>query len=246
MRSPLRFFATAFSLSIVFLANITRAQFTNAVDQASNYGGAGEPAFSGGNSAGSGFGNWSFNSFNGGGFIGNPSAASITGMNSESFGLWANSGTGNYVNVDRSLSTAMGVGDVFSFQWGINWDSASGSKGFNLYTGGTGGTQVINVNNGGNQDITINSANTTFGYGTAVMTWTFNYVNATTLRVTANDRDGTGTYSNNFTVSGGIDAFRWYASSLGTDNRQPYFNSLLSTNSGVFTQGGTVTNNFIS
>ena len=166
-------------------------------------------------------------------------------MSAESFGLFANpTNAGNFINVDRSLSTAMQVGDSFSFQWGVNFDAdGPGSKGFNLYVGTN---QLINLNMGGSSTITINGTNTGFGYGTTAMTWSFFMSSATNLVVTANDRDGSGTYSNNFAITGGISSLRWYASQLNNssfaDQRQPYYNNLLSTNSGVFSMGGTVTN----
>ena len=195
------------------------AQFTFAGDNADNYGGAGEPGWTNTANAGTGFAAWSLASGNGtggfgGNFLGDPNAAGITGFGTSAFAQFANStGTGAFANADRSLSTAMQVGDTFSFQWAINWDSGTGgNKGFNLYTGGVGGTQLINVNNGNSATITINGADTGFTFGTSVMTWTFAYTGATTLVVTANDRDGSGTYSNSFTVAGALDAFRFYSS----------------------------------
>ena len=243
---PARLSLLATLLSFLFAAQ-TRAQFTFASDQASNYGGAGEPVFGTGGNGGTGFAAWDFVvGGTGGGFIGNPTNAGIGGMSAESFALYANpTNAGNFVNANRNLSTAMQVGDTFSFQWGANFDSdGPGSKGFNLYIGGV---EVINVNMGASPgNITINGTNTTFGYGTNAMTWSFHYTNATTLVVTANDRDGSGTYSNNFTVAGGIDSFRWYAAQLNTNSfaaqREPYYNNLLVTNSGVFSMGGSVTN----
>jgi len=63
------------------------------------------------------------------------------------------------------------------------------------------------------------------GFGLQAMTWSFTYTNATTLFVSANDRDGTGTFSTNITVDGGISSFSLYASQLGPgDQRQPYYN----------------------
>lgn len=238
------FFAAIIALFFVAATNIAHAQFTFANDVGANYGGAGEPTFANGQNGGTGFNAWSFTvNGNAGGFIGNPSSAGIGGMSTESFGLYANpTNSGNSIDANRNLTTAMGVGDTFSFQWGANFDAnGPGNKGFNLYVGGT---QVINVNMGGSSTINFNGNNTGFGYGTNVMAWTFTYLNPTTLSVSANDRDGVGTFSTNVTVAGGIDSFRWYASQLTSgDQRQPYYNNLLSTNSGVFSQGGTVTNN---
>jgi hypothetical protein len=207
---------------------------TNAFDFGANYGGGGaEPGWTNGANAGFGFGAWTISTGGGGfsgNFIGNP-APNITGMSVESFGLFANpNGSGAFVNADRSLSNALVVGETFSFQWGINWDSGSdGNKGFNLYTGGAPGvgTQVINVNNATNANITFNSVNTEFGFGGNVMNWSFTYTDATTLSVTANDRDGLGSFSTNIAVTGGISSFRFYASQMQSGAAaQPYFNDL--------------------
>lgn len=48
-----------------------------------------------------------------------------------------------------------------------------------------------------------------------------------TLEVTANDRDGEGTYSANLTLDTAITRFSFYATELSAgDNLQPYFNNL--------------------
>jgi fibronectin-binding autotransporter adhesin len=229
---------------VVFFTPQARAQFTFASDQASNYGGAGEPGWTNGANAGTGFAEWSFTLSSGsGGFAGvvieDPSSAGITGMSSESFGLFANpAGSGAYVFTDRSLSSVMQAGDTFSFQWGINWDGENGlngNKGFTLYTGAPGSGQVINVNNGGNADIQFNGVDTGFGFGVNVMTWSFTMLDATTLSVSANDRDGAGTFSTNITVSGGLSSLRLYATNLASGiQRQPYYNDFLLTNSGLY------------
>ena len=201
---------------------------TNAFDFGANYDGT--PGWTNGANAGFGFGAWTITADNGSGgagaFIGNPSFAGISGMSTETFGLYANpQGSGATVTASRPLSAALQVGETFSMQWGINWDGdngANGNKGFNLFVGAT---QVVNVNNGGNSDIQFNSINTGMGFGTAAMTWSFTYTNATTLFVSANDRDGTGTFSTNINVAGGISSFSLYATELGAgDNRQPYYN----------------------
>jgi hypothetical protein len=232
------FFSAALVILCASVSHDACAQFTFASDQASNYGGVGEPTFSNGQDGGSGFDAWSMTfSGNSGAFIGNPSTqGGITGMASEAFVLYANESSNSGATLNRDLETPLQVGDTFSFQWGINWDGnngVNGNKGFSIFVGDT---QIINVNNGGNANVTINTTNTGFTFGTSVMTWSFLYTNSTTLVVTANDRDGSGSYSNNFTVTGPVDAFRWYASNLTSDDglRRPYYNQLSVTNSGVY------------
>jgi hypothetical protein len=204
------------------------AQVTNAFDFGGNYG----SGWTNGANGGFGFGAWNFTINQGTGasgtFIGDPAGAGISGMPTNSFGLYANAqGSGATVTAARALSSALAVGETFSLQWGINFDGdngINGNKGFNLFIGTN---NVVNVNNGGNADIQFNSINTGMGYGTTAMTWTFVYTNATTLVVSANDRDGSGTFSTNLTVGGGIDSLSFYATELGAgDQRQPYYNDL--------------------
>ena len=201
-----------------------------ASDNAGNYGGG----WSTGANGGSGFGAWLINSRNGtgfaGNFIGDPTAGGINGMGTQAFGFYANpTGSGAFVEANRSFSAGgLTNGQTFSFKWGVNFDSGSGgNKGFNLYSGGTGGNQLVNINNGGSEAITLNGANVNFGYGTAAMTWTFTQISSTVLRITANDRDGNGTFTTNLVVNGRVDSFRIYASGMqGGNQAQPYFNDL--------------------
>jgi hypothetical protein len=194
-----------------------------ASDNGSNYG----SGWTSGSNGGTGFGAWSFTTSGGGfkgAYIGDPAVKGVSGMSSSSFGLYANGGGGASITASRSFGAALGVGDSFSFQWGFNWDSDFfGNKGFNLFAGST---EVINVNNGGNDLIKVNGSNTGFGYGTNAMTWTFTQTTATTVTVTANDRDGTGSYSAVINVSGALSGFSLYASDLGPGgNREPFFDN---------------------
>lgn len=217
------------SLAAAALAAGSNAYALVASDNAGNYSGG----WTNGANGGTGFQAWSLSSGAGTGaagwFIGDPSSGGIGGMATNSFGLFANTnGTGAFVNADRAFSSAMSVGDVLSFQWSINFDSGSdGNKGFNLYTGGVGGTQLINVNNAGSSAITLGGNDIGFAYGTNAMTWTFTLSNATTLAVSATARNGGASFSTNVTVSAAPDSFRFYASQMqGGDSAQPYFNNL--------------------
>ena len=207
---------------------------TNAFDVGINYGGAGEPGWTNGANAGYGFGAWTIFSRDGTGstaaFIGDPQAAGITDMSANSFALGASpEGSGALVIAQRSLSSALVVGETFSLQWGINANSGTGLKGFDLFTGGAPdvGVQVAAVNNGSNSEITFDGRNTRLAYGTNAMTWSFTYSNATTLSVLASGRDGIGSFSTNIAVTGGLSAFRFYADGMPAgDASQSYFNDL--------------------
>lgn len=224
--------ATIVALAFVSATTSATASTIIAADNAGNYGGG----WTNGSNGGTGFGPWTLSAGGGtggfgGNFIGNPANSGITNFGTQAFAQFANpAGSGAFANADRALSQALVVGDTLSLQWAVNWDSdGSGNKGFNIYAGGTGGTQLVNVNQGGSPgNITVNGTNTGFGYGTNPMTWTFQMTNSTTLSVTGTPRDGIGSsYSGSFTVSGAPDAIRFYSSNLASgSNREPYFNNL--------------------
>lgn len=216
------------AIGIALVASSARAT-TIASDNAGNYSVSG---WTNGSNGGTGFGAWSLSASGGtgagGNFVGNPTSAGITNFGTTAFGQFANpNNSGAFANADRSLNAALNVGDVFSFQWAVNFDAdGGGNKGFNLYTGGVGGTQLINVNMGGSATISINSTDTGFVYGTNPMSWSFEMTDATTLSVTATPRGGGANYTGSFTVGGAPNSFRFYASNLSAgDQRQPYFNN---------------------
>jgi hypothetical protein len=227
--------ALASTLALASVSTLNAATILS--DNAGNY--TTESPWNTGSNGGSGFGAWTLSSSSGTGgfagtFTGAPSSAGITGMSTTSFGLYANpSGSGAFATAERGFANPLGVGDSFSFQWGINWDSNGGNKGFSIYSGGASGTELINLNNGSNADITINGTNVGFGYGAAAMTWTITRTSETNLQVDATNRDVSLTaapnYSGNITISGTAtpDSFKFYASGMDSgDNRQPYFNNL--------------------
>jgi hypothetical protein len=233
INKPMKMNANTVAIALI-LASAGAVSAITHNDNADNYGNG----WTSGSNGGTGFGAWTFTSSGGtngfaGAILGNPSAAAgISGMPTNSFGLYANPlGSGSFVNAERGFSKPLGVGDSFSFVWGINWDSGSGgNKGFNIYTGGTSGTELINVNNGGSEAITINGTNVGFGYGTTAMTWTITRTSTTSLQVEATNRDVSPTaapnYSGTFTISGAPDSFKFYASGMQSgDQAQPYFNS---------------------
>lgn len=204
------------------------------------YDDASDAAYSGGfsdsSNGGYGFSAWTIVANQGSGFagsfIGDPASGGISGMSSSSFGLYANpTGSGASVDAIRSFSSALSAGQTFSFDWGVNWDSdGTGNKGFSLYSGGAGGTELVNINMGGTGLITINGNDMFLNYGTAAMTLNFEVVDANTLRVYGIGRDGSESYDNNFDITGlAADTFKFYAEGLSNgdgDNRQPYFNNL--------------------
>lgn len=204
-----------------------------ASDSASNYGGT----WTNGSNAGYGFGSWVLDSGTDGAgfagqFIGDPSTALITGMDTESFALYANPDADpnfNFANAGRTFNAALNAGETFSVDWGVNWDSnGSGNKGFSVYSGGLGSTELVNINMGGVGTITVNGADMFLNYGTAAMTIGIQYLGDTSIRVFGTGRDGSEIYDETLVVpSGTPDAVNFYATNLDTgDERQPYFNNL--------------------
>jgi hypothetical protein len=217
------------TLALVAFALTSFSQIAS--DNGGNYGGG----WSDGSNGGNGFQPWIISATPGtgfaGAFIGDPTSAGITGMSVTSFGLFANpGGSGATATVSRALSSALLVGDTFSFQWATNFDSDTGNKGFNIFSGGTGGTQILNVNQGGFPgDITFDGSNSGIAYGTGPMTWSFTLTSATNLLVTSSARDGSTdpVFTTNITVGAAPDAFSFYATEIAAGNdRQPYFNNL--------------------
>ncbi len=222
----------------MFATNQAAAQtVTNASDNAGNYG----AVWTNGANGGTGFGAWTITTSTnsgafGGAFIGIPPDAGITTnavFGSQAFGLYANpTNSGAFVDADRTFPFLQ-VGQTFSFQWAINFDSNGGNKGFNLLASGN---QLLNVNQGSFPgDIVLNfgtnSVNTSnsITYGTGPMTWSFTRTTATNLLVTSTGRDGSNNivFTTNIPITGTPTSFRWYAAGMeGGNQRQPYFNNL--------------------
>ncbi len=200
-----------------------------------------------GGNAGLGFGAWAMTAAQGtnyfaGNFLGDPASAGIGGVGANAFGLYANPANSlAEVRADRTLARPLKVGDAFTFRWGVNWDAnGPGSKGFALYTGGAGMTELLRLDQGGYSGNIVFAtpgvtADTGIAHGTNAMTWTFTRTATNTLQVTATGRDGgtNAVFTTNVAIPGSPDAFRWYAAQLdnsGTqaenDARQPYFNNL--------------------
>lgn len=158
-------------------------------------------------------------------------------------GIWDSGGAGlgmgmafgyvgkvGFVNIDRDFSQALNIGDSFALDFGVNWDSDGGNKGFSLFANGV---EVVNVNHGGFPgEITMNGAPALTSYGTGTMRWTFTQEAADQIAVDATGRDGVETFSATVTVANGygyLGAVRFYSSGLASnapDERQSYFDNL--------------------
>jgi hypothetical protein len=193
-----------------------------AEDDGSQYG----AGWTNGSNGGTGFGAWQFiiDPISDGTLdIGDPAEAGITGMDANSFRL---SSTNGYVNARRAFAQPLQVGDVFSLQWGNHWDTGGGYKGINLRSLGN---QLLYINMGPEPTISISGQPMFTNFGTAAITFHFEYTAADTLRVFATGRDGVETYDESLSVSGAPDEFVLFAgdlSSEGLANRRPFINHL--------------------
>ncbi len=212
-------------------------------DSATNY----STSWIAGGNAGLGFGAWTMafvqsSNYFAGNFLGDPASAGMGGPGTNAFGLYANpANSPAEVRADRALARPLKVGESFTFRWGVNWDAnGPGSKGFALYTGGVGMTEILRIDQGGYSGNIVFAipgvtADTAIAHGTNAMTWTFTRTAIDSLQVTSTGRDGgtNSVFTTNVAIPGAPDAFRWYAAQLdnsGTqadnDKRQPYFNTL--------------------
>ena len=219
------------------------AQFTFATDSAANS--AYSDGWASGDNGGSGFGAWTITTTNAaaGVFIGNPAnnGMGTTGIGTTAFGMFAAPSSG-YVNASRDLATSLQVGDTLSFRWAMNWDSSGGAKGFDLKT--STGANVFNVNNGGNQNITAGGVLANGNYGTSPMLVNVTRTtNGYDFSMTARNSGGTA-YATNLVTTNTISKINLYEGNQGdgNGNRKIYFNNFSVSNSGVFNQGGTITN----
>ncbi|MCC5875433.1 MAG: hypothetical protein JJU11_04355 [Candidatus Sumerlaeia bacterium] len=215
------------AISLLMVPMSALSQTVIGSDNAGNYG----VTWSNGSNQGTGFGAWAFDTTQGSGFagmfIGDPGDGGLGGLGDPSFGLYANpQDTGAFAKAIRPFANPLAVGQSFSVQLGMNWDSdGSGNKGLNIVSGGT---EQVNVNMGGTSTITVNGTDTGFGYGTDPMEWTFTVLDATTLQVHATPRNsGDSDFTTTVTIADLPTGFEVYAAGLASGaNRQPYFNNL--------------------
>jgi autotransporter-associated beta strand protein len=227
---------------LILIPNLLFSQFEIASDNAGNYGGSWN------SNQGSGFNDWLFTSNGGSGgfagrFIGNPSSAGITGMSASSFGLFANPNvSGNESKARRTFSGGqLQIGDALEFQMGLNFDAdnSDGFKGIDILN--SAGNVILNFNMGNSATITWGSptggSNGTLfsAYGTQAMNFTITRTATNEYRVIATPRAGGANFDQIINLGGEVAGFEFYAGRLNAgDARQPYYNNLAITNSGVF------------
>lgn len=199
-----------------------------AQDSAANY-----TAWNDGDNNGSGFAPWEFNHSQAAGaagvFIGDPAAAQITGFNTNAFGFYANPpNSGANAEVMRNFTSAMTTGAVFSFDWGLNWDSnyTNSYRGMSLLAGST---ELLYINMQTGPAVRINGGIMFANYGAQKMPLSFEYLASGSIRVTGTGRDGSESYAQTLTVPAGAPSrikFYFNATDSGTDERQMYVDNL--------------------
>ncbi|HNS80563.1 MAG TPA: carbohydrate-binding protein [Kiritimatiellia bacterium] len=218
---------------------------TSAVDSASDA--AYSDGWNSGNNGGTGFLGWSFNHTQdgetswAGAFIADPANTGISGLGDTAFGFYANPfGSGANAEAIRNFSSPLGIGSTFRFDFGLNWDSNNegSNRGFNLLAGDT---ELININMGNTQTITINGETLFSEYGTQAMPLSFEYVADGSIRVRGTGRNGLESYDQTLSVSTGAPSrIKFYFNATdSSDERQMYFNNLAITSP---TAGGIQTN----
>ncbi len=199
-------------------------------DVAANYPTNPVATWTNGSNGGTGFGPWAIVADGGeGGWAGcgvwDSAGAGL--MMGQAFGYVGKVG---YINIDRDFSQALNVGDSFAMDFGVNWDSDIGNKGFNLYANGV---EVVNVNHGAYPgEIKVNGVDALTNVGTNTMRWTFTQEASDQIAIYATGRDGVETFSTTIAVDvayGYIGHIRFYSAGLAgdaPDARQSYFDNL--------------------
>ena len=192
----------------------------------------------GDSNSGTGFGAWSYSGVSGTGvFAGryisatntNGTVSGISGFTGRAWALFANpTNSGAFASVARGISNGLGVGQIFSFRWGLNFDSAtaSGSKGFRLLAGGTNSNNaVLTLSMSNSAQIRANGAVLTTNYGSQSFVVNIERRTATQLRVYGTGRNGSETFDLVVPVSGSLpDQIQWYAHQMSSGGeREPRF-----------------------
>ena len=221
--------ATLSLLSVLLTSTGTlHAQIITNTDTAANYGGLGEPGWTNGANAGSGFGSWNlFISGSAGNFLGSSSAQGFGNINTDgqSFGMYGNPTGNNYSNAERSFSSALNVGDTFSIDLAVAF--RNGNKGISLFSGGFApANEVWNFNVGGD-NYTAGGSNLGWTYSqTSVFSLTATQISSTQLGISL--VRGSDSYATNLIVTTGLSGFRAYVGSTeaGNDLNNLFINNL--------------------
>ena len=152
--------------------------------------------------AGNGFNGWSAqHNGNSGKYDGNPADAGIstTNIGTTAFSFYANDA--QYTDAFLQFDEEMQVGEKLTFYWAMNWDTGSGSKGFELQHSSTSSAtkliEIKNTNSAALEAIHSGSSETAqSNYGTNAMLVTLDRTSNSQYTFSMTARDGSSpTYS---------------------------------------------------
>jgi len=216
---------------LVVLAPRAKAQIVTNTDTAANYGGVGEPGWTNGANAGSGFGSWNlYTTGTAGNFLGSSVSQGFGNIDTDgqSFGMYGNPTGDNYFNAERSFSSALNTGDTFSINLAVAF--RNGNKGISLFSGGFApANEVWNFNVGGD-NYTAGGSNLGWAYSqTSVFNLLATQTSANTYSISLTR--GGDLYTTNISGLGGLSGFRMYVGSTdaGNDLNNLFANSLQTT-----------------
>lgn len=222
-------------LAVGFFGADVQGQTVIAQDSATN---AAYNTGFGNSNSGTGFGPWSYSGFSGTGISAgryisntntNGTAGGMSGFTGRAWALFANpTNSGAFASVARTISNGLAVGQVFSFRWGLNFDSAAanGNKGFRLLAGGTNVTNtLLNLSMSNSPVLRINGAQLTAIYGSQSFVVNIERRTASQLRVYGTGRNGTEGFDVVVPLGTNTpDTIQWYAYQMNTGTeREPRF-----------------------
>lgn len=209
----------------------TQAQIVTNLDTAANYGGLGEPSWTNGANAGTGFNNWNlYTTGTAGNFLGSSASQGFGNIDTDgqSFGMYGNPAGDNFFNAERSFSSSLNNGDTFSINLAIAF--RNGNKGISLFSGGFApANEVWNLNVGGD-NYTAGGSNLGWAYSqTSVFNLLATQTGANTYSISLTR--GADLYTTNISGLGGLSGFRMYVGSTdaGNDLNNMFANSMQTT-----------------
>ena len=210
-------------LSLFFLASVT----LNA--QVVIYGS--ESATSGEDwTAGNGFNGWSAqHNGNSGKYDGNPADAGIstTNIGTTAFSFYANDA--QYTDAFLQFDEEMQVGEKLTFYWAMNWDTGSGSKGFEIQHSSTSSAtkliEIKNTNSAALEAIHSGSSETAqSNYGTNAMLVTLDRTSNSQYTFSMTARDGSSpTYSTTINSTDAVDQIKIYIGNQASNTERNIF-----------------------
>jgi len=180
--------------------------------------------------AGNGFNGWSAqHNGNSGKYDGNPADAGIstTNIGTTAFSFYANDA--QYTDAFLQFDEEMQVGEKLTFYWAMNWDTGSGSKGFEIQHSSTSSAtkliEIKNTNSAALEAIHSGSSETAqSNYGTNAMLVTLDRTSNSQYAFSMTARDGTSpTYSTTINSTDAVDQIKIYIGNQASNTERNIF-----------------------